>query len=497
MRSALDDLLGAHDKLIMDPVHGGIRLHRHEIEIIDHRLFQRLRNICQNDILSLVFPGATHSRFLHSIGVMHVGDRMFRAMMDAYLRERHLSRRPELTFEQLDAIDYMAKVIRLACLLHDSGHSSFSHQFNQANRIQQLMQANGRFQRLWEDIDTTDIYPEVPATLEHEHYSVRVAWEILSDLSIAQRYAIEPQDVLGVMETTEVTPSERFCNHARTFWSFVAGPDAQSGAMQASSTPGLVMALLSSIVSGEVDADRADYMLRDGFHSSVTIGGFNLDHLLSNLRFGWNPESPWLGLAIARKGLGALEDFVYSRHQMYRQVYAHKTALGFDWLLREAINEVLEDRDVLTWVDDCLGNIRHFAEVTDTFFWEAFRRKARENPESCSRCVVDRIRLVHLDTCTDLTAGAIEQHRNYLAEALSAPVDEIVTCTMHARFSHIREHFEGMKVLIRDPVSGRRQLAQIPDVSTFFQKFSDSTIIHFYRLPEPLRKSDRARASEQ
>ena len=488
IRSSVDDLLGAYDKLIMDPVHGGIRLHRHEIEVIDHRLFQRLRNICQNDILSLVFPGATHSRFLHSIGVMHVGDRMFRAMMDAYLRERQLSRRPELTFEQIDAIDYMAKVIRLACLLHDSGHSSFSHQFNQADRIQNLMQSPGRFERLWEGVDIHGIYPTLPSVLEHEHYSVRVAWDILHDIDVAGRYGIEMQDILGVMETTGVTPSERFCHYARTFWSFIAGPDAQAGAMEESSTPDLVMEMLSSIVSGEIDADRADYMLRDGFHSSVTIGGFNLDHLLSNLRFGWNPDSPWLGLAIARKGLGALEDFVYSRHQMYRQVYAHKTALGFDWLLREAINEVLEDEDILAWVDDCLGNIRHFAEVTDTFFWEAFRRKARENPASCSRCVVDRIRLNHVDTRENLESGAIEAHRHYLADALSAPVDEIVTCTMHARFSHIRDHFEGIKVLVRDPVSGRRSLARIPDVSTFFQKFSDSTIIHFYRVPEPLRQ---------
>jgi len=62
MRSAVNDLLGAYDKLIMDPVHGGIPLYRHEIKVIDHPLFQRLRNICQNDILSLVFPGATHWR---------------------------------------------------------------------------------------------------------------------------------------------------------------------------------------------------------------------------------------------------------------------------------------------------------------------------------------------------------------------------------------------------------------------------------------------------
>jgi len=109
MRRAVNDLLGAYDKLIMDPVHGGIPLYRHEIRVIDHPLFQRLRNICQNDILSLVFPGATHSRFLHSIGVMHVGTRMFRSMIDAYLREKQLSEKTDLSLSQLDAIDTWRK----------------------------------------------------------------------------------------------------------------------------------------------------------------------------------------------------------------------------------------------------------------------------------------------------------------------------------------------------------------------------------------------------
>lgn len=486
MRSAIDDLLGAYDKLIMDPVHGGIPLYSHEIEVLDHRLFQRLRNICQNDILSLVFPGATHSRFLHSVGVMYVGSRMFRAMIDAYLRERNLSRRAELTFSQLEAIDYIAKVIRLACLLHDSGHSSFSHQFNQAKRIQALMQQKGRFEQLWEGIDISNLYPRMPEELEHEHYSVRVAYEIFRDIDLPAK-GIEIEDVLGCMETTQVQPSERFAAHARTFWAFIAGQDASAGALAETSTPRLVMDLLSSIVSGEIDADRADYMLRDGFHSSVTIGGFNLDHLLSNMRFGWTLETPWLGLAIARKGLGALEDFVYSRHQMYRQVYAHKTALGFDWLLREAINEVLQDGETFAWVDDCLGNIASFAEVTDTFFWEAFRRYARAHPNSYSRCIVDRIRLDHLETREDLDEQAREAHRRYLAQALSVPLEEIVTCTMKARFSHIQDNFEGIKVLVREPVTGNRRLHRITEVSTFFQKFSDGTIDHFYRIPGVLR----------
>jgi HD superfamily phosphohydrolase len=486
VRSAVNDLLGAYDKLIMDPVHGGIPLYRHEIQVIDHPLFQRLRNICQNDILSLVFPGATHSRFLHSIGVMHVGGRMFRAMTDAYLRERKLTEQSDLSLAQLDAIDYLAKIIRLACLLHDSGHSSFSHQFTQVRRIHELMARPSRFEDLWQGVDYSRFYSARPSELEHEHYSVRVAYEVLTSFDLTEA-DLHLEDVLGIMETTDVSPSRTFCKHAHTFWAFIAGADAESGVLSETSTPGLVMDLLSSVVSGEIDADRADYMLRDGFHSSVTIGGFNLDHLLSNLRFGWDVEQPWLGLAITQKGLGALEDFVYSRYQMYRKVYAHKTALGFDWLLREAINEVLDDGDTFDWVDTCLSNMRHFAELTDSFFWEAFRRFARRDPRSYSKCIVDRIKLDHLDTREDLLPPGIDAHGTYLAEALRLNPDDVVTCSMKARFSNIQDNFNGIKVLIRDPVTRTRELRRITEVSAFFTKFGDGTITHFYHRPALVR----------
>lgn len=489
MRSAVNDLLGAYDKLIMDPVHGGIPLYRHEIQVIDHPLFQRLRNICQNDILSLVFPGATHSRFLHSIGVMHVGTRMFRSMIDAYLRERKLSDQRDLSLTQLDAIDYLAKIIRLGCLLHDSGHSSFSHQFTQARRIHELMARPERFRDLWDGTDYSVYHSEVPDELEHEHYSVRVAHEVLTSIDMAS-VGLEAQDVIGIMETTDVKPSATFCTHAHTFWNFIAGQDADSGVLRESDTPKLVMDLLSSIVSGEIDADRADYMLRDGFHSSVTIGGFNLDHLLSNLRFGWDVSEPWLGLAITQKGLGALEDFVYSRHQMYRKVYAHKTALGFDWLLREAINEVLDDPDIFEWVDTCLSDMRYFAELTDSFFWEAFRKVARKQPSSYSRCIVDRVKLNHLNTREDLSEEGIRAHSAWLASELGLDPESVVTCSMRARFSNIQDNFNGIKVLVRDPIDRSRSLKKITEVSAFFSKFKDGTITHFYTPPQTTAQSD-------
>ncbi len=371
---------------------------------------------------------------------------------------------------------------RLSCLLHDSGHSSFSHQFTQARRIRELMSRPGRFGDLWNGVDYAQYHPEEPEELEHEHYSVRVAHEVLSsvDLEGAGLHAV---DVIGIMETTQVEPSETFCRHARTFWEFIAGDDAIAGTIAAQDVPGLVMGLLASIVSGEIDADRADYMLRDGFHSSVTIGGFNLDHLLSNLRFGWEVSEPWMGLAITQKGLGALEDFVYSRYQMYRKVYAHKTALGFDWLLREAINEVLEDPESFDWIDTCLSNMKFFAELTDNFFWEAFRKVARKQPQSYSFCIVNRVKLGHLDTRENLDRNAIDAHSHWLSGQLGLDPANVVTCSMRARFSNIQDNFNGIKVLVKNPISRERSLRKITEVSAFFSKFSDGTITHFYSRP--------------
>ncbi len=477
-----EDLLGAHTKLIMDPVHGGIPLYPHEVAIIDHPLFQRLRNICQNDILSLVFPGATHSRFLHSIGVMHVGERIFMSMVKSYLEARRYKAKTNTSKAQFFAIDYFNKVIRLACLLHDCGHSSFSHQFSRVSKISRMMESPDLFEKLWNTAPSTQFYSTPPDHIEHEHYSVRCAYQLLADTDIEQA-GIHIVDVLAIMETTTAEPSDTFCEHASHFWKFIAGPQTADWNVDAS-VPELVRQLLSSIISGEVDADRADYMLRDGFHSSVTIGGFNLDHLLSNLRFGWNPSEPWLGLAVTAKGLSALEDFVYSRNQMYRHVYAHKTALGFDWLLREAINEVLEDKTISEFVQLCLTDMNEFRYLTDNYFWECFRKHARGDTKSYSYYIANRVKLQHINTQLDLSVNDIELTKTALASSLGIPSSKVVACTMNARFSKIRENFDQMKVLMKDPISKRHQLKLITEVSTFFEKFTDGTITHFYRTPD-------------
>ena len=99
-------------KIINDPVHGFIKI-PHEIlfDVIEHPYFQRLRRIGQTGLLNLIFPGATHTRFHHALGAMHL---MFTALET--LKQKGIS----ISVEE-------EKAAMLAILMHDIGHGPFSH----------------------------------------------------------------------------------------------------------------------------------------------------------------------------------------------------------------------------------------------------------------------------------------------------------------------------------------------------------------------------------
>jgi len=99
-------------KIINDPVHGFIKIpHAILFDIIEHPYFQRLRRISQTGLLNLIFPGATHTRFHHALGAMHL---MFTALETLKQKGIKISEEEE-------------KGAMLAILMHDIGHGPFSH----------------------------------------------------------------------------------------------------------------------------------------------------------------------------------------------------------------------------------------------------------------------------------------------------------------------------------------------------------------------------------
>src|SRR3990170_6172813 len=121
--------LTSHDEpthRVRCPIHGFIHYSSNERKIIAHRLFRRLQFIKQLALTDYVYPGATHTRFAHSLGVMHV----------ATLAFDQLARKKGATLEEIfrkvpdlksDTLAKARQVVRLAALLHDIGHAPFSH----------------------------------------------------------------------------------------------------------------------------------------------------------------------------------------------------------------------------------------------------------------------------------------------------------------------------------------------------------------------------------
>ena len=99
---------------IIDPIHDFIRVYDHELEIIDNPIFQRLRRIRQLSGAHLTYPAAQHTRFEHSLGVMHIASQAGQA-----LKEKEILKSDDI------------EILRLSGLLHDIGHGPFSHLFEE------------------------------------------------------------------------------------------------------------------------------------------------------------------------------------------------------------------------------------------------------------------------------------------------------------------------------------------------------------------------------
>jgi HD superfamily phosphohydrolase len=120
---ALDENQELPGQELFLPIHGHVELYADEIAIIDHPAFQRLRRVRQLGMAHMVFPGATHTRFEHSIGAVYVAQ-----LIIDHVNKNHSwskKRNGQFRLQQIDQAS--GRFIRLAALLHDVGHLPFGH----------------------------------------------------------------------------------------------------------------------------------------------------------------------------------------------------------------------------------------------------------------------------------------------------------------------------------------------------------------------------------
>ncbi|MEZ8292833.1 hypothetical protein AB6D11_03155 [Vibrio splendidus] len=443
---------------VMCPIHGSIDLLSNELEVVDHPAFQRLRDISQNDILNYIFVGAKHDRFAHSIGTMHVASRMFQALFDSCARNHnfHYDALQEL---QDDAI-YLLRIVRLSALMHDTGHGVFSHLSESSERYQDLMKASGLFTKLWshgghEGVGSR-LYPKLPTHIKHEHYSVRMAHMIMSDVKMDDGMVM---DVLSIMDTTSPVLSQRFVDACERLWPLFSGDVMFNNDNRITK----IHKLLCQLISSEMDCDKADYLLRDAYYSGVSFGHYDLDALLNNITVSYAPGEHWFGLTISKKGLGTFRQFINARFAMYSNAYGNKSSKGLESLMQMAINEALDDDDFCKQIIKMTSDPSQYIWFTDSFMWSHFRSQALNRKKTYGVQLLNRQLPIYLGEVQGASVSSVENLKQSLADQYQVDIRTIIVNKQSVSLNVFASDFDEIRCRDLLKVSHSERLLPLSD----------------------------------
>ena len=306
-------------KIITDNVHGSIGLSKLEQEIINTRTFQRLKKIKHLGLACLVFPAAEHTRFTHSIGVLHVMSLM-------------IIRLKEVKCDKLlgEGGNKNVQKLRLAALLHDVGHYPLSHPGEQVFQWVDYVQS------------VTDVTYESNGDSNDQLILLNAEKHYKSDAAKHERLGrliLEHanSEIRKILEHHDYDPSEiaRIIN---------AEDDDNP--------------FYNQLMSSTLDCDRLDYMLRDAKQTGTYYGNIDLIYILRNLDWDSNERL----VCYTPKAITAIEHFITSRYFSYNIIY-HKTTLGFELIAKALFYSMIMDKDFK--VGDYNGIVHSFTEIKD------------------------------------------------------------------------------------------------------------------------------------
>lgn len=266
-------------KRIADTVYGTISFTEPEIDIIDTRIFQRLRSIKHLGLASLVYPSADFSRFSHSLGVCHITARI----MDTLLKKKSL---------QMD--DDLVQHYRIAGLLHDIGHYPFSHIFEKALKTYYQNKSS-------QSVISDDLLEENDNTyLSHEDITREIISNSPELQSVFKKHNIEAKKVIDILTCDLNYP-------------------------------------IINIISSDFDADRIDYLLRTANTTSLPYGAIDCDYLISQIKYDLEQKK----IVLDKKALKTADHFLLSRYFAYQQLSYHKAVVGLELLFKDIIIDLI------------------------------------------------------------------------------------------------------------------------------------------------------------
>lgn len=345
---------------IHDPVHGTIILNELEQLIISTKHMQRLRNIQQLGLVDLIYPGANHTRFEHSIGTMQV----------AYIMATSLG------LEEEDILK-----LRIAGLLHDVGHAAFSH------ALESVLKRNPKLC----PIAKTGKFES------HEDFTRYVISEKFPENSPVCRY---------IEETLSFDAAEFFREISEIATGNIIGGKTY----------------LAQIISGDIDADRIDFLLRDSYHTGISFGLVQMDQIVRSLNI--KDGNVLLGTS---KGssydedmvLTAAESMLISRTHHYNAIIHHPGTQAARTMLLKAFEDALANFQEKQGIEATQQQIfQFFTEYTDSDLLVFVHAQGSEYSRKLLQCLrngelfvpVSRFNQKCLSPATRMSLATIARH---------------------------------------------------------------------------------------
>ena len=402
----------AHSRTIRDPIHGDIELTPLQAAVVDTRHFQRLRYIRQNGLLHFIFPGAVHTRFAHSLGTMEVARRAFRQLSSTL---------PPGTAAELS---HLGTVFQLAALLHDVGHCAFSHAIEHVQiKGQPIFGTVKEFLSAWGQPELRELLLQpalgpgsaADAPARHELIGLVLIGRIFAQDSVRRVAGAAAEELCRdtrALVHGHLPVSPRFQAEARLLWARLA---AAQGALPAHRPDPAeqILQVLHELISGTLDVDRLDYLVRDAFHCGVPYGQCDVDFLLASLRIDF--VAGRAVLAVSEKARYALEDMLWSRYQLFVQVLHHKTNVGLNATLQQALEDAVRDARIER--PDSEARLLAF---TDDYVMASIHRASllgELEDRSYTKALIDRRLPVHLGALSLLGVAPARQHALIAAHA--------------------------------------------------------------------------------
>jgi HD superfamily phosphohydrolase len=314
-------------KVIHDAVWGSIHVKNYEVSLLDSSLFQRLRYLHQTAFAFLVYPSARHTRFEHSLGVLRQTDNHLRALKERF---------PSYVTEETIA------TLRLAALMHDCSHGMFSH-------------------------TSEEIYRFLPDVLEYTSEKGKYPGHNASEL--IARFILESphfRKTIDFFAKNKVAVHGSWEDLAR----LIAGDHTNTKPHDSWKV---------DVINGPLDADKLDYIARDGLHTGLPLS-MDLERFWLSTEIQCVEKGKIKGithdqtrLVINRSGINAIEQILFSRFQLTSSVYHHHKIRACDCFFKSWIEDQQEKGNFKSAID--------FVRATDMDFLKENRLQRRALPK--------------------------------------------------------------------------------------------------------------------